>query len=184
MTQPSQQMSDVSRAWNTIASFDNYEGAQACVDSLSDAMFPVEHLDIVGSDLRSVERVLGRLTSGKAAAAGAASGAWFGLFFGLLVGLFTTGPEWLGLILGGLLIGAAWGAVFGYVGHAATGGRRDFASTQTLVASRYDVIARDGYADQARQALATLQNGPMVAGAQTQQPGATVPPATPPTASA
>jgi hypothetical protein len=179
MTQPSQPMSDVSRAWNTVASFDNYEGAQACVDSLSDAMFPVEHLDIIGSDLKTVERVIGRLTSSKAAMAGAASGAWFGLFIGLLVGWFTKGPTWLGLILGGLLIGAAWGAVFGYVGHAATGGRRDFASTQQLVASRYDVVAREGFADQARQALATIQNGPA---AQAPQPQQQTPPAGPPTA--
>ena len=181
MTQPSQQMSDISRAWNTVASFDNYEGAQACVDSLSDALFPVEHLDIVGSDLRLVERVIGRLTSAKAAAAGAASGAWFGLFIGLLVGFFTTGPAWLGLILGGLLIGAAWGAVFGYVGHAATGGRRDFASTQQLVASRYDVIGREGYADQARQALENISSGP---GGRPAPQAEQIPPAGPPTAAA
>ncbi len=181
MTQPSQQMSDVSRAWNTVASFENYEGAQACVDSLSDALFPVEHLDIVGTDLRLVEHVIGRLTSAKAAAAGAASGAWFGLFIGLLVGSFTEGPTWIGLILGGLLIGAAWGAVFGYVGHAATGGRRDFASTQKLEASRYDVIGRDGFAEQAKQALAGLNNRP--GGAQ-QTVSPQVPSAGPPTASA
>ena len=32
------------------------------------------------------------------------SGAWFGLFLGLIVGLFTTGPEWLGLLLGGIIV--------------------------------------------------------------------------------
>lgn len=145
----------VSAAWNTVATFDSYEHAQLAVDRLSDDGFPVENLDIVGSDLRLVERVTGRLTKGKAAAAGAASGAWFGLFIGLLVGLFTKGPAWLGLILGGLVIGAAWGAVAGYVGHAATGGRRDFASTKTLVAMRYDVIARGGTVEQAKQMLET-----------------------------
>jgi hypothetical protein len=143
----------VSAAWNTVATFDTYEHAQAAVDKLSDDGFPVENLDIVGSDLRLVERVTGRLTKGKAAAAGAASGAWFGLFIGVLVGLFTSGPTWLGLILGGLLIGAAWGAIAGYVGHAATRGQRDFSSTKTLVAMRYDVIARGGTVDQARQML-------------------------------
>jgi hypothetical protein len=143
----------VSAAWNTVATFDSYEAAQAAVDQLSDDGFPVENLDIVGSDLRLVERVTGRLTKGKAAAAGAASGAWFGLFIGLLVGLFTKGPAWLGLILGGLVIGAVWGAVAGYVGHAATGGRRDFSSQKTLVAMRYDVIARGGTVEQAKQML-------------------------------
>src|SRR5438105_13771784 len=101
----------ISVAWNTVASFGTYEDAQKAVDQLSDDGFAVERLDIVGSDLRLVERVTGRLTKGRAASAGAASGAWFGLFIALIIGLFTTGPAWLGLILGGLFIGAAWGAV-------------------------------------------------------------------------
>jgi hypothetical protein len=142
-----------SLAWNGVASYSSYEGAQEAVDRLSDEGFPVETLDIVGSGLRLVERVTGRLTRTRAAAAGAASGAWFGLFIGLLVGLFTTGPAWLGLILGGLLIGAAWGAVFGFASHAATRGRRDFSSARTLNATRYDIIARDGTAPRARSIL-------------------------------
>jgi hypothetical protein len=140
-------------AWNTVASYPTYEEAQAAVDRLSDEHFPVEQLDIVGSDLKLVERVTGRLTKRTAATAGAASGAWFGLFIGVLVGLFTTGPAWLGLILGGLLIGAVWGAVFGFVGHSATGGRRDFSSTRRLAATRYDIIARGGRAEEARDLL-------------------------------
>ncbi|HCA84217.1 MAG TPA: hypothetical protein DEQ61_01115 [Streptomyces sp.] len=146
-------LNPVSAAWNTVASHDTYEEAQAAVDLLSDEKFPVEHIDIVGTGLRLVEHVTGRLTKGRAAAAGAAGGAWFGLLIGLLVGLFTPGPVWLGLLLGGILIGAAWGAAFGFAGHAATGGRRDFASTQRLVASRYDVIVRGGHAEEARTVL-------------------------------
>ena len=69
------------------------------------------------------------------------------------MGLFTTGATWRGLILGGLFIGAAWGAVFGYLGHAATRCRRDFSSTRTLTAMRYDIVARGGHAAQAREAL-------------------------------
>ncbi|MFF4652279.1 general stress protein [Streptomyces sp. NPDC001380] len=149
----------VAAAWNTVGSYGTYEEAQAAVDRLSDEHFPVENLDIVGSGLRLVEHVTGRLTRGRAAAAGAASGAWFGLFIGLLVGLFTSGPAWFGLILGGLLIGALWGAVFGFVGHAATGGRRDFSSTRSLVASRYDVIARGGRAEEARTVLGRVGLG-------------------------
>jgi hypothetical protein len=143
----------ISMAWNTVASYSSYQEAQAAVDRLSDEGFPVENLDIVGSGLRRVERVTGRLTTARATAAGAASGAWFGLFIGLLVGLFTRGPTWIGLIIGGLLIGAVWGAVFGFASHAATRGRRDFSSAQSLVASRYDIIARGGHAEQARPIL-------------------------------
>jgi hypothetical protein len=143
----------VTMAWNTVASFSSYDEAQAAVDRLSDDGFPVEHIDIVGSDLRLVERVTGRLTKGGAATAGMASGAWFGLMIGLVIGLFTTGANWLGVVLGGIVIGAIWGGVFGYAGHAATQGRRDFSSTKALVAMKYDVVARDGQADAAKQGL-------------------------------
>ncbi|MEV6961678.1 general stress protein [Streptomyces sp. NPDC051207] len=145
--------SPVSLAWNKVAGYDSYEEAQAAVDRLSDKGFPVERLDIIGTDLRLVEHVTGRLTKGRAAAAGAVGGAWFGLLIGLLVGLFTPGPVWLGLLLGGLLFGALWGAVLGWAGHSATGGRRDFSSTRALAASRYDLIARDGHAEQVRTIL-------------------------------
>ena len=139
-------------AWNTVAGYDEYAAAQRAVDRLSDDGFPVEHLDIIGSDLRLVERVTGRLTKGRAAAAGAASGAWFGLLMGLLLGIFTSG-SWLGLLVAGAVIGAVWGALFGFLGHAATRGTRDFASARTLVAARYDLVARDGYVDAARSGL-------------------------------
>jgi hypothetical protein len=140
-------------AWNTVASFDDYAGAQRAVDQLSDTGFPVEHLDIIGSDVRLVERVTGRLTKGRAATAGAASGAWFGLMIGLLLGIFTSGASWLGLLIAGALIGAAWGATFGFLGHAATRGARDFSSARMLVAARYDLVARDGFVDNAKTVL-------------------------------
>jgi len=100
-------------AGKSVANYTSNGEAQKAVDYLSDQGFPVEQVDIVGSDLRIVEQVTGRLTTGRAAMIGAGTGAWWGLFIGLLVGLSTTGPEWLGLILGGLLIGAVRGAVFG-----------------------------------------------------------------------
>jgi hypothetical protein len=139
-------------AWNTAASYDNYAAAQRAVDRLSDDGFPVEHLDIVGSDLRLVERVTGRLTKRRAAIAGAAAGAWFGLLMGLLLSIFTTGG-WFTLLVVATVIGAAWGALFGYMQHAATRGNRDFASARSLAATRYDVVARDGYVDAARSGL-------------------------------
>lgn len=139
-------------AWNTVARFDDYETAQRAVDRLSDDGFPVESLDIVGSDLHLVERVTGRLTKARAAGAGAISGAWLGLLFGVLLGLFTS-VAWLAVVLGALAIGAVWGAVFGFAAHAATRGQRDFSSVRALSATRYDLIARDGTAERARTML-------------------------------
>jgi hypothetical protein len=138
-----------------VSSNDTYAAAEAVVDGLSDASFPVGSVEIVGHDLSIVETVTGRLTTARAAAAGAGAGAWFGLFIGLLVGLFTTGPEWVGLVVGGLLIGAVWGAAFGFIAQAATRGRRDFASTRALAAARYDVLVADADADEARRLLGT-----------------------------
>jgi hypothetical protein len=139
-----------------VASYAAYTLAQRAVDRLADAGFPVQYTDIVGHDLRLIERVTGRLTSARAAAAGAGTGAWLGLLIGLLIGLFTPGPAWLGLILGGVLIGASWGASVGFLAHKATHGQRDFASTRTLTASRYDVTVPDQHADRARELLSPL----------------------------
>ncbi len=139
-----------------IASYPTYGEAQQAIDRLADASFPVQYSELIGRDLRLVERVTGRMTDGRAAAAGAAVGAWFGFLIGLLVGLFTFGPAWLGLILGGLVIGALWGALFGFLAHRMGNGQHDFASLRSLAASRYDVIVADAYADRARQLLSPL----------------------------
>ena len=73
-----------------IGSYDTYLEAQRAVDYLSDEKFPVEHTTIVGNNLRQVEKITGRLTWGRAIAAGLASGAWFGLFVGDLLGIYAT----------------------------------------------------------------------------------------------
>jgi len=142
-----------------IGSYDTYAEAQRAVDFLSDEKFPVEQLSIVGTDLRMVERVTGRLTRAKAALAGAASGAWFGLLVGLLLGLFAEGSGIAVLLLAGLLYGAAFGALFGFVGHALSGGRRDFTSSSKIVSGRYDVLCAWNAADQAREVLARMPAG-------------------------
>jgi hypothetical protein len=142
-------------AGEVVASFDTYPQAEQAVDHLSDSGFPVESVEIVGRDLRLVEQITGRLTAARAAGAGAATGAWFGLFIGLLVGLFTSGPEWIGLVLGGLVIGAVWGAIFGFAAQWATRGRRDFSSARGIVAGRYDVTVSGENAERARQLLSS-----------------------------
>ncbi|WP_433718747.1 general stress protein [Actinoplanes sp. CA-051413] len=139
----------------SVASYPDYALAQQAVDYLSDNQFPVEKTSIVGTDLRLVENVLGRMTTVRAALAGAASGAWFGLFIGLFLGIFSD-SNWFGLIFVGLLIGAAWGAIFGAIAQAMTGGRRDFTSRSSLQASQYAVVVEAEVADSARQLLTRL----------------------------
>lgn len=146
---------DLHRPKVTVAVYLDYASAQRAVDYLSDNEFPVEHATIVGTDLRLVEQVLGRLTTGRAALAGAASGAWFGLLIGLLFAIFSVSAWWQ-VLLAGMLIGAVWGAVFGAIAHAVTGGRRDFTSRSYLDAGQYAVNVNAEYADQARQILTRL----------------------------
>jgi hypothetical protein len=137
-----------------VGSYATYVEAQRAVDRLSDSGFPVADVRIVGHGLTSVEVVVGRLTKARAAGAGAASGIWLGLLVGLLIGLFTDDEEWFAVVLTAALLGAVWGAVLGFVAHWSTGGRRDFASTQSLVADRYDVLAPADRAGEARRLFA------------------------------
>ena len=54
----------------SLAVYDDYPTAQRTVDFLSDEGFPVQNCMIVGTDLKQVERITGRLTSGRVAAGG------------------------------------------------------------------------------------------------------------------
>jgi len=140
-----------------VGTYETYEQAQRAVDFLSDEHFPVQHVTIVGNGLRMVERVTGRLTQGRAAAAGAAGGAWWGLFIGVVLMLFST-PESDGflLLLLTLIAGAVFGAVFGIIGYALTGGKRDFTSQSSVVATTYEVLCKYQHADDARVLLDRL----------------------------
>ena len=141
----------------TVGTYDTYEAAQRAVDYLSDNHFPVENVTIVGNGLRMVERVTGRLTQGRAAATGAAAGAWWGLFIGAMLTLFASeNTNWVLLILLTVLIGAVFGAVMGMIGYSMTGGRRDFTSTSSVVATTYDVLCKPSHAEEARNHLAKL----------------------------
>ena len=151
-----EQYSDIPRG-QVVGTYDTYVEAQRAVDFLSDEQFPVQHVSIVGSDLKMVENVLGRLTRGRAAMAGAASGAWFGLFVGVLLSLFASkNTNGFGLVIAALLYGAVFGAIFGFVGHALSGAKRDFTSRSKIVASSYDVHCTWAEADKAREVLARM----------------------------
>lgn len=161
-----------SPARSVLASFTEYADAQAVVDRLSDQQFPVEHVAIIGYNVRIEEQVTGRMTNGTAAGYGAASGAWFGLLIGLLFGLLSDNiAAWILLLLLGLGLGALWGAVFGFVGHLATRGRRDFSSVKQFLAERWDVTVRSDELLRAQSLLAnTTQGAPAASAADTAAP--------------
>lgn len=49
------------------------------------------------------------------------------------------------MLISSLIFGALWGAVFGFVAHWATRGRRDFSSVRGMEAERYAVEVEAGY---------------------------------------
>jgi tetrahydromethanopterin S-methyltransferase subunit G len=140
----------------TIETDADYRDAERTVDWLSDHGFPVEQVAIVGTDLRYVEQIAGRVTTESAARTGAGQGATIGLLFGLFFGLFFNGVAFFGVLLYGLVAGALFGAIWGAATHYMQQGRRDFASVATTRADRYEVQADASVAGRAEQLLATM----------------------------
>ena len=139
---------------DTIARYATYLEAQRAVDYLSDQAFPVQSVTIVGTGLRMVERVTGRLTYPKVAGASALSGAWFGLFVGLILSLFGGGNG--AVVPAAVLFGAGFGILFGIISYSLTGGRRDFTSSSQIVASEYEVLCLPEQAARAGELLNRL----------------------------
>lgn len=132
---------------------EKYDDAQAAVDFLSDHEFPVEHCMIVGTDLKQLEKVTGRLTTGRVAVGGLLSGIWLGLFVGLIFALFAPSGDALVAVIGAVLFGAVFGLVWALLGYAMTRGRRDFVSVTQVVATRYEVLTEHNLVQQARDLL-------------------------------
>ena len=144
----------------SLAVYDKYEDAQKAVDFLSDNEFPVQNCMIVGTELKQVERITGRLTNGRVATAGALSGLWLGLFVGVIFSFFgKENSSGLAIILSTALLGAAFGSIWGLVGYLATRGQRDFSSVRVVVATRYEVLVEHKLLLRAQELLAQLPGG-------------------------
>ena len=140
----------------SLGVFDKYADAQKAVDFLSDHEFPVQNVLIVGTELKQVERVTGRLTWGKVISAGAASGAWLGLLIGAVLSIFSEGSSAIVTILGGVAFGIAFGVISGALGYSATRGQRDFSSVQKVVATKYEVLVEHKFLADGTALLATM----------------------------
>jgi hypothetical protein len=138
---------------DVVGTYDTYPEAQRIVDRLAKAEFEVSKVSIVGNDLKTVERVTGRLTYGRAALAGAASGAWFGVFFGLLI-LLVYPVTNLAFFGAAALIGAGFGMLFSLIAYAINRRTHDFTSMTQVLASSYQVIVDPDLADKAHAVLA------------------------------
>ena len=137
----------------SVGIYQTYADAQKAVDYLADQRFEVQNLAIVGTDLKSVERVLGRRSWGTVIVQGVQSGLSTGLLVGLLLLIFTKPGSVLLLLLVALGIGIVLGIVFNAAAYAMTGGRRDFTSVTQTVATKYEVLCEHNVAAKAREML-------------------------------
>ncbi len=140
----------------SLGVYDEYEAAQKAVDYLSDHEFPVQDVLIVGTELKQLERVTGRLTRGRVLLGGALSGAWMGFFVGLIFTLFDPRGFSLAQVLGTVAFGAVFGAIWASVGYSFTKGQRDFSSVSQIVATKYEVLCEHKHAARGRELLAKL----------------------------
>ena len=192
MTQQNPKLGDLFKLEfpQSVGNFATYEDAQRAVDHLADAQFPVENLAIVGTDLRSIERVLGRRTWGTVISQGVQSGLSTGLLVAFLMWILQPQANFLVLLLSALVIGILIGIAFAALGYWMAQGKRDFTSVSRTVATRYELLSEHKVAGQARELLAGLpgaraaQFDPRLAGPQPSfqptQPPAGYPGAQPP----
>lgn len=143
-----------------VGNFKQYQDALAFVDSLIKSDFPAGSIAIVGSDLRTVERVRGKINYARLALAGATTGAWVGLAFNFIFGSgldTTTEAAQTATISSGIssvIIGAGVGMLLNVVRYSITKNKRSFVSQSSVVAAKYQVQVPAVLADRAREAAA------------------------------
>jgi hypothetical protein len=135
-----------------VASFPTYEAAQKAVSTLIAADIPARDIAIVGQNLRSVERVTGRLGYASAARSGAINGMLLGLLFAAILVIGSPSVP-IQAFVGVLFVGIAIGMLLSIVTYSFVRRRRDFASVTQVVADTYEVTVAASSIQRARQVL-------------------------------
>jgi hypothetical protein len=137
-----------------VGQFKNYREAVKVVEQLVENGFPAQLISIIGSDLRTVETLKGKLGYGRVALSGAVTGSWIGLFFGLLFGATSTTEQVvITNLTAGIVIGAGVGMLLNVIRFSLTKNKRSFISAQAVIAKKYDVIVPVGQLADAKKAI-------------------------------
>ena len=137
----------------SVGIYNSYTDAQKAVDYLADERFPVENMAIVGTELRSVERVLGRRSWSTVLGQGVQSGISTGLLVAIIMLIFGRPTSWFLLIVISLGIGIALGVGLSAAAYAMSRGKRDFTSVSQILATKYEVLCEHKVAAEAREKL-------------------------------
>jgi hypothetical protein len=141
---------------SAVADFSNYQDAVAYVERIILGEFPVTYIAIVGTNLKSVERVRTRISYGKVALSGAATGSWLGLLIYIVFAFGTSptteNPEPLFSLGSAILVGAGFGMLFQVIRFSLSKTKRGFASASQIVASKYEVLVPSELVNEASSA--------------------------------
>ncbi len=138
-----------------VGKFTEYAEAVAFVEVIINHGFPAGSVAIVGKDLRTVERVRGKMSYGRVAVSGAVTGSWLGLIVSFFFGGSTdaTSTPALGSTFSSVLIGAGIGMLFNILRFTLARNKRGFISQSAVIASKYEVQVPSSLADQAAKAI-------------------------------
>ncbi|MFV0319020.1 MAG: general stress protein [Microbacterium sp.] len=158
-----------------VARYPDYEAAQKAVSRLIAAEVPARDIAIVGTGLRSVERVTGRLGYATAARSGAINGLLLGLLFSVFLVIGSPSVP-IQAFIGVMFVGIALGMLMSIITYSFVRRRRDFASAMQVVADHYDVTVAAATVHKARQVLGVAgPSAPAPAADVPQHPEATAP---------
>src|SRR5918994_6577693 len=146
------QVSGSTEVGETVATFPEYEGAQKAVSALIAAEIAARDIAIVGSGLRSIERVTGKLGYATAARSGAINGVLIGLFFAAILVLGSPAVP-IQAFVGVLFVGIAVGMLLSLVTYSFVRRRRDYASVVQVTADHYEVTVAARSIHRAREIL-------------------------------
>ncbi|MEN9343132.1 MAG: hypothetical protein RIR24_719 [Actinomycetota bacterium] len=144
-----------------LADFSQYSEAVAYVEKLVRNDFPAGFIAIVGSDLRSVERVRGRMSYARVAFSGAVLGSWIGLIYAFLFGPAidpaNIAADVSGTLGSAIVIGAGIGMLFNVLRFSLARNKREFVSQSSIVAAKYQVQVPGNMLAQANEAAAKVE---------------------------
>ena len=141
----------------TVAEFKTYPEAVSYVERLLKGEFPAASVAIVGTDLRTVERVRAKINYGRLALSGAMNGLWLGLFVYIIFGssidpnseqsvqVFSIGSA--------LAVGAGIGMLWQVIRFSMNKSKRSFTSASSVVANSYSVLVPNELTSEANQAF-------------------------------
>ena len=143
----------------TLATFTDYKQAVKYVEGMIENNFPARLVSIIGTDLKTIESIKGRLGYGRVSLSGALTGSWLGMFFGLIFGATGAGTEAVLLtnIAAGVVIGAGIGMLLNVIRFSLTKNRRGFISGQMVVAKKYEVVVPKEQLTAAKTAVAAAK---------------------------